>query len=164
MSIEPLLNSLDKLEKMHKSLLKLAYHKTDLIKDGDMEALDQTLKDEQAHVLAISQLEQQRQKAVTDYFKAKGFASSGSNTVAQVIEAASTQDEKDALKESSDRLVNLIDSLKQQNELNQKMIYQSLQYVNMTLDLMRPEQNQVNYSKNEARGSYMPKTNFDSQA
>ncbi|WP_397537240.1 flagellar protein FlgN [Rummeliibacillus pycnus] len=164
MSIDPLLSIMDKLEKMHKSLLKLAYHKTELIKVGDMAGLDQMLKDEQAHVAAISQLEQQRQKMVTDYLGAKGIALSGQATVADVMEAADTHEEKAKVDEVRKRLLLTIESLKKQNDLNQKMIFQSLQFVNMTLDLLRPQPDQINYSKTEARGSKMQQTHFDSQA
>ena len=164
MAIDPLLTILDKLEKMHKSLLKLAYHKTELIKVGDMEGLNQMLKSEQAHVAAISQLEQQRQKVVTDYLGAKGIALSGQATVADVMEAADTPQEKAKMDEVRKRLLLTIKTLKKQNDLNQKLIFQSLQFVNMTLDLLRPQPEQINYSKTEVRGSNMAKVHFDSQA
>lgn len=164
MAIDPLLTILDKLEKMHKSLLKLAYHKTELIKVGDMEGLDQMLKSEQAHVAAISQLEQQRQKVVTEYLGAKGIALSGQATVADVMGAADTPQEKDKLDKVRKRLLLTIKTLKKQNDLNQKLIFQSLQFVNMTLDLLRPQPEQINYSKTEVRGSNMAKVHFDSQA
>lgn len=164
MSIDPLLSIMDKLEKMHKSLLKLSYHKTELIKVGDTDGLDQMLKDEQAHIAAISQLEQQRQKTVTDYLGAKGIAPSGQATVADVMEAADELQEKEKLSEVQKRLLLVIDQLKNQNDLNQKMIFQSLQFVNLTLDLLRPQPDQINYSKTQSRGNSMQQTHFDSQA
>ncbi|HBJ01524.1 MAG TPA: flagellar protein FlgN, partial [Lysinibacillus sp.] len=60
MSVEAINSTLTMLERMHKSLLELALKKTEIIKAGDIEALDQLLKDEQAHVAAIEKLEQQR--------------------------------------------------------------------------------------------------------
>lgn len=163
MSIEMILSIMDKLEKMHKSLLELAYHKTELIKTGDMDRFDQLLKDEQSHVAAITQLEQQRQQAVTDYLKAKGIALAEHVTVAQVMEVADTPTEQYQLVEASKKLLLVIETLKHQNDLNQKMIFQSLQFVNMTLDLLRPQPEQINYSQTEVRGSTL-KTSFDSQA
>lgn len=164
MSIDPLLSIMDKLEKMHNSLLKLSYHKTELIKVGDMAGLDQMLKDEQAHVAAISQLEQLRQKTVTDYLRAKGTARSGQATVADVMEVATDSKEKEKLQEVRKRLLLVIDQLKKQNDLNQQMVFQSLQFVNMTLDLLRPQPDQINYSKKEVRGRNIQKSSFDSQA
>ena len=47
MSIANIVVTLEKLEKMHKSLLELALAKTEYIKQGDMEQLDQLIKKEQ---------------------------------------------------------------------------------------------------------------------
>ncbi|XRD25634.1 hypothetical protein AABM34_03335 [Lysinibacillus fusiformis] len=54
MSVEAINSTLMMLERMHKSLLELAFKKTEIIKAGDIEALDQLLKDEQAHVAVAS--------------------------------------------------------------------------------------------------------------
>ncbi|MBK3494824.1 flagellar protein FlgN [Viridibacillus sp. YIM B01967] len=166
MSIEIILSIMDRLEKMHKSLLKLAYNKTEFIKTGDMDGLNQLLKDEQSHVAAITQLELQRQQKVTDYLEAKGIAHAEHATVAQVMEVANNPEEHFKLDEARKKLLLAIETLKHQNELNQKIIFQSLQFVNLTLDMLRPRPDQINYSSNNARGSNNSKENtyFDSQA
>ncbi|KOP77750.1 hypothetical protein AMS59_13965 [Lysinibacillus sp. FJAT-14745] len=166
MSTEAICSTLTKLERMHKSLLELAIKKTEIITVGNIEALDQMLKDEQAHVAAIDKLEQQRQKQVTDYLEAKGFASTDKTTVADVIEAAEQQTEKDMLSAVRNRLLQIINDLKNQNDLNQKLVFQSLQFVNLTLDALQPRPEQINYSGNEVRGTntMAKKSYFDSQA
>lgn len=168
MSVQSIISILDKLEKMHKSLLEHAYKKTELVKKGDMQELDNMLKIEQSHVAAIETLEQQRQKIVTDYFRAKGIAHSDIPTVADVIEAASKEEERQQLQAVRDRLMETIEELKRQNDLNQKLVFQSLQFVNMSLDLMRPrpQENTMNYSSKEVRGTNnaAKKAFFDSQA
>lgn len=166
MSIETIIQTLDNLEKLHKSLLELAYKKTEFIKTGDMDSLDQLLKDEQAHVAAISQLEQQRQAVVTDYLRAKGIAPSDTPTVMEVVEAAESSTDQEQLKLSRNRLLLTVDQLKFQNDLNQKLTYQSLQFVNFTLDMFKPRPDQINYSRTEAIGDKVSKdkTYFDSQA
>ncbi|MFJ3388313.1 flagellar protein FlgN [Lysinibacillus sp. NPDC086135] len=166
MSTETICSTLTKLERMHKSLFELAVKKTEIITAGDIEALDQMLKDEQAHVAAIDKLEQQRQKQVTDYLEAKGLASTDKATVADVIEAAEQQTEKDTLSAVRNRLLQIINGLKIQNDLNQKLVFQSLQFVNFTLDALQPRPEQINYSGNEVRGTntVAKKSYFDSQA
>ncbi|MDD1504000.1 flagellar protein FlgN [Lysinibacillus sp. CNPSo 3705] len=166
MSTEAIYSTLTKLERMHKSLLELAIKKTEIITVGNIEALDQMLKDEQAHVAAIDKLEQQRQKQVTDYLEAKGLASTDKATVADVIEAAEQQTEKDTLSAVRNRLLQMINDLKNQNDLNQKLVFQSLQFVNFTLDALQPRPEQINYSGNEVRGTntVAKKSYFDSQA
>ena len=154
MSIANIVATLEKLEKMHKSLLELAVTKTEYIKQGDMEKLDQLIKNEQAHVAAIDTFEQQRQIMVTDYLRAKGFALSDTPSVADVIEAAQQSEPTEALVAVRARMVELLGKLKAQNDLNQKMVFNSLQFVNITLDAMRPQKRteQFNYSGAEVRG------------
>ncbi|ATP39066.1 flagellar protein FlgN [Solibacillus sp. R5-41] len=153
MSITTIVATLEKLEKMHKSLLELAVAKTDYIKQGDMEKLDQIIKNEQAHIAAIDTLEQQRQSMVTDYLRAKGIAFTDIPTVADVIDAAKSTGSAEALIDVRGRLIEVLDKLKNQNDLNQKMVFNSLQMINITLDAMRPrQQEQFNYSGADVRG------------
>ena len=168
MSVENIISTLEKLERMHKSLLELANKKTDFIKANDMEQIDEMLKTEQAHVAAIETLEQQRQAMVTDYLRAKGIAFNDIPTVAQVIDATDGP-EKQALQEVRERLVALLMELKKRNDLNQKLVFQSLQFVNLTLDMLQPQRQQAstfNYSGAEVRGetNIAKKSYYDSQA
>ena len=168
MSVENIISTLEKLERMHKSLLELANKKTDFIKANDMEQIDEMLKTEQAHVAAIETLEQQRQAMVTDYLRAKGIAFTDIPTVAQVIDATDGP-EKQALQEVRERLVALLMDLKKRNDLNQKLVFQSLQFVNLTLDMLQPQRQQAstfNYSGAEVRGEAKKKKKsyYNSQA
>lgn len=154
MSIANIVVTLEKLEKMHKSLLELALAKTEYIKQGDMEQLDQLIKNEQAHVAAINTLEQQRQAMVTDYLRAKGIALTDTPSVADVITAADNSESTEKLVSVRERLIALLNQLKMQNDLNQKLVMNSLQFINITLDAMRPHQNeQFNYSGAQIRGN-----------
>ncbi|MER2027848.1 MAG: flagellar protein FlgN [Solibacillus sp.] len=154
MSIANIVVTLEKLEKMHKSLLELALAKTEYIKQGDMEQLDQLIKNEQSHVAAINTLEQQRQLMVTDYLRAKGIALTDSPSVSDVITAAENSESTEKLVSVRERLIALLNQLKMQNDLNQKLVMNSLQFINITLDTMRPQQNeQFNYSGAQIRGN-----------
>lgn len=165
MSLQSLISILEKLEKMHKSLLELAFKKTEIIKNGDMDQLDDVTKQEQTHVAAIETLEQQRQRIVTDYLRAKGIAPIDTPTVGDVIDAADSEEEREQLQQVRNRLLLVIDDLQKQNQLNQTLVFQSLQFVSMTLDLLRPRPEQINYSnKNYGSSSTSKKSMFDSQA
>ena len=152
--MDKIIQNLTNLLRMHKSLLDLATKKTDIIVESNMEELDALIKTEQAHVAAIEQLERQRQQLVTDYLAAKGSASSLTPTVAELIEAADAPN-KAKIQTIREELLTIIDALRAKNELNQKMVYQSLQMVNMTLDMMRPQPtaqaDTMNYSSKEVR-------------
>ncbi|AYC28940.1 flagellar protein FlgN [Paenisporosarcina cavernae] len=165
MSTETILANLTNLTRMHKSLLELAYTKTEIIKVGDMERLDQLLKDEQTHVAAISQLELQRQAVVTDYLRENGISPAETPTVATVIEAATNADDQVALTKARNDLLLVVDQLRYQNELNQKLTFQSLQFINLTMDLLKPKPDQINYSRPDKTAEpAKSKTYFDSQA
>lgn len=164
MSIDKILHALTSLDMLHKSLLEIAYKKTEAIKTGDMDSLNQLLKDEQTHIAGISQLEQQRQLEVTDYLRAKGIAPIDNPTVAHVLENTNTDEEKEQLSAARNQLLLTIDILKKENDLNQKLIFQSLQFVNMNLEILRPTPDKINYSKNESRGPENTLGHFDSKA
>jgi len=165
MSIDTILSILDNLEKLHISLLRIANDKTALIKSGDIMGIDQLLKDEQAHIAAVVQMDNDRQKAVTAYFAGQGRPVPQNPSVATLIEAAPEPD-KARLTEAKDRLLHAIHELKRQNDLNQKLTYQSLQFVNLSLDMIRPRPESATYSKTEITGRKETKDipSFDSQA
>jgi len=165
MSVITILASLDSLEKLHRSLLRLAYDKTGLIKNGDMDKLDQLLKEEQAHLAAIVQMDTQRQLTVSHYLTDQGRSVPQIPTVTDLLDVVPEADRK-SLEEARDRLLHAIHDLKWQNDLNQKLTYQSLQFVNLSLDMVRPRPESVNYTKTEINGKKVLKeqTTYDSQA
>src|SRR4051794_22658530 len=114
MSITTILTSLNNLEKLHRSLLRIAYDKTAVIKSGDMEALDQLLKDEQAHLAAIIQMDGLRQRDVTQYLADQGRSVSLNPTVTDLLDVVPEADKK-SLEEARDRLLHAIHDLKWQN-------------------------------------------------
>ncbi|TYR76045.1 flagellar protein FlgN [Rossellomorea vietnamensis] len=163
MQAEQLLSTLEKIYTLHRSLYDLSLEKTDFIKKGDTEALNDFIKKEQNHISAINTLEMQRQKLAAEFLLQKGIHTE-SPSLAQVIEHADEAVQKE-FKEKKKELLELTVKLKNQNELNQKLVYQSLQFVNMNLSMLQPQSEQTNYSrpagnKRQAAGKSM----FDSKA
>lgn len=139
MSAEALTATMEKLLKLHKSLYELAVKKTDIIKTGDMDGLNQMLKDEQAHIAAISRLENEREKAA--------------NSIAPMLESPTvsdclnilTQPDRLRLEAITKELAELVYELKEQNFLNQQLVHHSLQFVNVSMNLLRPQPEWMNY-------------------
>lgn len=168
MSVSDLTANLERLERMHKSLLELANKKTEYIKANDMEQLDQLIKSEQSHVAAIETLEHQRQQLVKDYFKVKGIPFTEVPTIAGVIDVVEAE-EKKPLIDLRERLVAVLAELKETNDLNQRLVFESLKFVNLSLEMMRPRPQSAssfNYSSSEIQGTstVAKKTFYDSQA
>ena len=167
MELSTILVTLEKLEKIHHSLYELASNKTNIVKSNQVEELDLILKAEQAHVAAIETIEQQRQVQVKQYLTNKEFSYTGMPTLAHLIEAAHEDPMLAELKAQRERLIEAVEMLKVQNDLNQKLVFQSLQFINMSLNTMQPQQQeQVNYSDKEVLGqnTVSKKSYFDSQA
>ncbi len=64
MSVQTIINHLRKLIELHDSLVHVSRQKTDVLKEGKMDQLQELLKNEQKHVQAINQIEQKRLEAV----------------------------------------------------------------------------------------------------
>ncbi|WP_432354580.1 flagellar protein FlgN [Sporosarcina sp. A2] len=165
MTIEKILSTLNQLEKLHRSLLRIANEKTACIKKNDISGLDQLLKDEQSHLAAILQTDKARETAVVALFTEQGRPVPLQPAITDVLDIIPEPDHT-RLKEAKDRLLHAIHELKWQNDLNQKLTYQSLQFVNLSLDMVRPRTESVNYSKKEVLGKPLSKEvpSFDSQA
>lgn len=168
MKLSAIISTLEKIEKMHRSLLEIALNKTEYVKVNDITQLDSILKAEQSHVAAIETLELQRQTQVNQYLQSKGINPSENPTVSEVINAAQGEIELSQLIEVRDRLMDVVEKLKEQNELNQKLVFQSLQFINVSLNMLAPQrqQEQMNYSDKEVlkQNVIKKKSYFDSQA
>lgn len=141
MSAEQLIGSLEKLIKLHKSLLDLSIKKTEVIKKGDMDALNQIMKDEQAHVSAIQNIEQTRGKA------AKLIAPSLENPSATDCLPFLQTEQQIVLQNKVDALKDIVWKVKDQNYFNQQLLHQSMQFLNFSVRLIQPVQENINYER-----------------
>ncbi|WP_144478056.1 flagellar protein FlgN [Cytobacillus oceanisediminis] len=135
MSVESMISIMNKLNKMHKSLYELTVKKTDIVKKGDMAALDQLLKDEQAHMAAINKLEQER-ASVSNLI----LPGASLQKIAEANHAG-----KEQLLQLKEELLSVIAEIKTRNELNQQLIHQSLQFLNFSKSLVMPQEKEINY-------------------
>lgn len=153
---QPLFKMLDKLLKLHKSLYQIAVEKTEVLKKGDLEALNNLMKNEQSHISAIQMVEKDRVKLMQELLPGKKEA-----TLQKCLTffEGSDKEELEALQEG---LTQELLELKTVNDLNQQLLEQSLQVVSLNLDLLVPN-NPANYSKDEKED--MPNLSiFDSKA
>lgn len=141
MSSESLVTLLKKILTLHQNLYKLSERKTDILKKGDIDALSEQMKEEQKYILAIRQLENERISVVEKIFGPRV----GEKTLSKCIEVANepVRSELVGLHEELSRVTH---DLKVVNELNQQLTHQSLQYVNMSLDMLLPQEQSVNYA------------------
>lgn len=166
--MDSLIQVMHNLERLHRSLLKVAFDKMHAIKENDIHQLNELLKEEQSHLAAIVQLDRSREDIVRQLLQQKEPVTRPEEmTISKLLEQLDGS-EREQLIEARDQLLQTIVELKNQNELNQKLTFQSLQFVNLSLDMVRPQQgNSMNYSKNEVAGirdQASTKGAFDSKA
>jgi flagellar biosynthesis/type III secretory pathway chaperone len=160
LSAKQLIELLEKHVKLHKGLLELANKKTEVLKKGDMEALNEIVKEEQKYIAAVNQVERERIRVVNEM-----VSESNEPTLTACISQTEGM-ERAMLERLRDDLTAVISELKNINLLNQQLTEQSLQFVNVMLDMIMPQPPEVNYgAPNKATTSYEGgRSLFDSKA
>ncbi|KMY51851.1 flagellar protein FlgN [Peribacillus loiseleuriae] len=162
MSIVHITIALEKLIKLHQGLNERAAKKADIIKRSDMDALTALLNEEQKYVKAIEMIERERIAAVGKFLQ-EGNSEMTKATLTDIIELVDIS-EKQELERLRAVLMSEATALKEANTLNQQLIYQSLQFVNLSLDMFRPRPQEYNYEKPVQNKQRNAKSVFDSQA
>jgi flagellar biosynthesis/type III secretory pathway chaperone len=143
---------LERLFKSHEELLDLGERKTEALKLGDMKALEVLLKEEDLQVKKLQMIEKERMLKFANV------------ALTDVLEQAD-ESEKENLLGLQMNLNDIHEALKSRNELNQELLEQSLQYVNMSLSMVQPENEPVTYAKSKTKGYNTTNTSlFDSKA
>jgi flagellar biosynthesis/type III secretory pathway chaperone len=158
---------LEQLIAEHERMLKLARHKKDVLIKGAINDLARILQFESRCINTIQSLELEREKCISLYLMQRGIRKE-TCYISDLIEMAGSPEMKQALERCQKRLGEVIDELKSLNELNQKLIEQSLAFVNMTLEEMTapPEQEHVYQKVNARQNPYAKAARgfFDSKA
>jgi flagellar biosynthesis/type III secretory pathway chaperone len=162
MAFVELISLLEKQVKLHKSLYQLALKKTEALKKHDVDALTALMKEEQKHILAIKQLENNRLQMVKQLLKDASL-SEQELTITRCVELAN-EPERSKLTQLYEQLLELIVNLKQANELNQQLTEQSLQFIYLTLDMMEPQTQPINYNKTNTYEEPIDRSIFESKA
>jgi len=141
MSAGKLIQSLEKLLKLHQHLLEVTLQKTEILKNDQVEDLKELIKKETMYLQAIKQLEEERVILTKEYL--------GSNeevTLSACIEKAAGTD-REKLKVILKEFTEIMDKLKTSNSLNKELTKQALQLNAMTLDMLMPQETEINYNK-----------------
>ena len=164
MSVNNIITSLEKLLSLHGELYEKAKTKTDIIKVGDADALRAMINEERTYIKTIKEI----QKALMSYSKLlllKNAVSKETPALRDCLPFLNEQ-EKETVINLQIKLVEQVSAIKNQNDLNQQLLEQSLAFVNMSLDLLRPDMDHYNYERPNRQQSYeqLGRSLFDSNA
>ncbi|MDQ0159659.1 flagellar protein FlgN [Alkalibacillus salilacus] len=163
MSIDAIIEKLGKIQQLNESLLQLSKDKTERLKQNDLETFNQMLIKERKHAQALDQLETKRVEETEAWFQEKGI--SDERTISNLIQTVDDPEKKEHLEALYEKLVYTLADLKQQEQLNRDLTEQSLQYVELTLDMLQPKhQKDLNYHKQQQSNQSTDRSIFDSKA
>lgn len=132
--VKQLTDVLDQENEIYETLSNISDNKTDLIVGGKVVELGEVVKLEQALIIKISKLEDKREKLVDKLCAVLGKRPEEMTISSLVLQLG--QNESDMLKACQDKMFKCINRLKHVNELNSKLIKNSLEYIDFSVNMM----------------------------
>lgn len=155
-----LINILERETEIYEELLKISKDKTDIIVKGKVTDLENITKVEQNFALDIERLEALREKVIKNLADDIGINHSNL-TISKLIKYLDKENAQE-LEKCKENLLGIINEIKNINDLNAKLIQNSIDYINFSINLLAsiPEANN-NYSSTGNSNEGMQKTYFD---
>lgn len=163
MSVETIIQSLERLLKIHEDLVSISQQKTEIVKEGSIEKLQSLLVKERKTVRVIEQAEAKRKAEVEEWFSERKLSLDDA-TITGMLEILDDQGESEKLEKATVALTEVITRLIQQEQLNHQLINQSMQFVQLSLDTMNPSIQNMNYGNKNKELSAVKRSAFDSKA
>lgn len=162
MSIQKMTSVIDELYQAHEILLKLTQQKTTFIKDGELDKLTSLLTQERKAIRLIEKLEDKRSNEIVE-LKQQNILSEETTTITEILQTLPENEEAKRLEKSATRLTQAIVEIRDQEQLNQTLLKQSMQFVQLSLNMMNPSIENMNYNQKQEE-TIIDRSAFDSKA
>lgn len=158
--INELINVLEQENSIYEDILKISKNKTNIIVEGKVKELENIVKLEQTLVLQMAKLENIRESLVE---KLSGEMKLKPEEITITGLVKYLQDgEAGKLKAVQSKIGSTLSELKESNELNSKLIKNSLDYINFSVNILSDASSgSNNYGNNGQVGDSKKKTFFD---
>ena len=120
--------------RVYENILRMSKDKTNIIVEGKVKELENVVKLEQALVLQISRIDKQREEVVEQLSKEVNLKDNNLN-ISEIIQYGD-REQKQQLEEYRGKMGKLIAELAHTNQINSKLIENSLEYIDFSLNLM----------------------------
>jgi flagellar biosynthesis/type III secretory pathway chaperone len=166
MAIERLIDTLEQLNTIHIQMLAVAESKRDAIMNNGVDQLIGILNQESKIMKQIEQMEEARVTASYEFLQSKGIKSTLNLTLTEISRLVFDPDDKRKLLAVQAELSQHLGKLKELNQLNQKLIEQSLAFIDYSLEMLaiRPEQEATYQHPGEKHNNQGWSGLFDSRA
>lgn len=142
--IKKLVDILNKELSVYKDILEVSTKKTKVIINGAAKELDKITQVEQTMILQIGRLENERENLV-DNIKKQLKIEEDDVSISKIID--NLKDEyKVEIENIRKELLDILNKIKERNELNSMLINDSLEYINFNLNLLANTSAETTYS------------------
>lgn len=125
---------LDEL-KLYEEMYNLTVKKTDVIINGKISDLDNITHLENSLILKLGQIEARREKVVVNIQEQLGVKKD--STISEILSHIDDADEiKQELDNIAKKLLNVLNSIKEKNDLNGLLIRDNLEYIELNINLL----------------------------
>lgn len=156
-------NIIVQLKDAHGELLTIINAKTALIKDGKMDEFQKLLMSERKHLQKLNQLEDKRIDQTEKIFDTLHINTEDKN-VTILLEHLPEGKEKESLEKATAELIDQIVEIKHVEQLNTELVQQSMEFIQLSLDMLQPSIRNMNYNQKTNQSTGNNKSVFDSKA
>jgi flagellar biosynthesis/type III secretory pathway chaperone len=161
--LQVLLDTVEQLYSIHISMLQLADRKQNALIIGDIKELDEIVTEEMQAFQQISSLEQRRLEELKRISEQERIPES-ELTISRLIQLVKSPQEKQRMSHLAEEFPKVYAQLKEKNDTNARLLHQSLQFVQHTIQLLYPETEHT-YNPRDPGSSAVQRTSlFDYKA
>ncbi|MCM3134940.1 flagellar protein FlgN [Paenibacillus polysaccharolyticus] len=141
-ALDRLIAVLEQMEQSHCEMLALSQVKREVIVKNDVDQLIAIMNKESKFMKQQEPLETERLHAVHELLQERGIKSMLNLNITEISKLIFDPADKQRLFEVQKKLAGTLQELKDINQLNQKLIEQSLMFIDLSMDMFasRPEQ------------------------
>jgi flagellar biosynthesis/type III secretory pathway chaperone len=165
-TINAVLETLEKLIEIHQVLITLAKEKTHVLVKNQVDHLNSIMHKENKVIKQVEELDQLRVKDTAEYLLSRGYSPDPRVTISDLIKIIFNADQKKALSDVQQRLFSDMMELRKLNEVNQKLTEQSIAFITYSLDLFTQSPEQDAFYQNPHQQNNISARNgmFDTRA
>lgn len=131
--------------KAYEEMLELTIKKTDIITSGRINDLDSLTHMENSLILRLGQFEDKREKVVKNI--QKQFGMEEDSTLTDILNRIDNADKiKQDIGNITKKLSKVLDTLKEKNNLNSLLIKDTLEYIELNINLLTSASDQGTYN------------------
>jgi len=135
MPIKAVIDHIDALHALHRTLLQLGERKREALVNNQVNELAAIVNQENKLVKQVADVEAKWRAAIVHFVAAAGLRPNPSMTVSDILQLVADPADQRRVQDSQQQLFDTIKQIESVNANNQKLIEQSLAYINYSLDL-----------------------------